>query len=159
MQMTCTAGALILIILSCSANLMSEEEETLGVPACGYALRGEPQAVDSREEAGAEHTGIDGNRLPEDREPLSKEPNQEKTVPQTQVGGGAFVLLDGYDVYVTAETYGAPGPEHHFLSSLDEPIGESWQDSILSESRRHGPDARQEYILFTTGRPFERGWR
>ena len=151
--MRCTAGALILIILSLPVNLMSAEKEGPGVQARDYALKGGPQRADSRGKAGDYQPGVDGTGDPENREPPWNGSNQEKTVPHTQVGGGAFVVFDGYYVSVTEQTYGAPGPEHHFLSSLDEPIRESWQNSISSEIRSHGPDARQEYILFSTGRP------
>lgn len=151
--MRSTAGALILILLSLPVNLISAEKEGPRVQARDSAMRGGPQRADSRWNAGDDQPGVDGTGAPEKREPPWKGSNQEKAVPQTQVGGGAFVVLDGYYVSVREQTYGAPGPGHHFLSSLDEPIRESWRNSILSEVRRHGPDARQEYILFSTGRP------
>ncbi len=147
--MRCDGAAVILIILVLSVNFLSAGIDSQWLVTRGYAWKGEPQKTDSGRKAGDSQPALDKTGFPEDREAPSNASNQGNPVPQTQASGGAFAVFDDYYVSVTEETFGAPGPGHHFLSSLDEPVQESWRESILSEIRSHGPDARQEYT-FTT---------
>ncbi|MBI2840242.1 MAG: hypothetical protein HYX75_18145 [Acidobacteria bacterium] len=147
--MRCPGAVLILIILVLSVNVLSAGIDPQWLVTRGYAWRGEPEETDSRREAVNPRLGADRTGSPGDHDAQSSGSNQGNPVPQTQASGGAFAVFDDYYVSVTQETFGAPGSEHHFLSSLDEPVQESWRESILSEIRSHGPDARQEYT-FTT---------